>query len=43
MPDYFWKRIPVIGRIALDIVIVDRAVVIKALAVFTILSPLDTQ
>ena len=30
MLDHFWKRIPVVGRIALDIVIVGRAVMIKA-------------
>jgi hypothetical protein len=30
MLDHFWKRIPLVGRIALDIVIVGRAVMIKA-------------
>src|SRR5580704_6963211 len=30
MLEHFWKRIPLVGRIALDIVIVGRAVMIKA-------------
>jgi hypothetical protein len=44
MPDFSLKRIPVVLRIALDIVIVGRAVMIKAKCIHDpSLSPQDTQ